>query len=188
MAKCPICNTRKGKRKCKVVNDSFICSLCCGTSRDEEKCAGCVFYQAPTRKYNAVPLFSTIEMRDDYNLQECSNIIESSLSAFNMEQEYSLSDDDAIGIYELLLDKYYFKDEIISSDKPLWQQGFDYIDKNIQNDMGNVDDEIIFKVLGAARASARRRTDVTHREYMNFIEEYVGHRHSSGMRIMQRFS
>ena len=32
MAKCLICNSRKGKRKCKAKN-GFICSLCCGKNR-----------------------------------------------------------------------------------------------------------------------------------------------------------
>ena len=54
MAKCPICNSRKGKRKC-LISDSFICSLCCGNIRKAETCLGCTFYQKPKRKYNEVP-------------------------------------------------------------------------------------------------------------------------------------
>lgn len=43
MAKCPICGSRKGKRKC-LVKAGPICTLCCGETREEETCRGCPFY------------------------------------------------------------------------------------------------------------------------------------------------
>ena len=61
MAKCPVCNSRKGKRKC-LIADSSICSLCCGNTRTAETCANCVFYQKPRRKYSEVPAYTVSEM------------------------------------------------------------------------------------------------------------------------------
>lgn len=51
MAKCPICNSSKGKRKCLII-DGMICSFCCGSTRTEEACTKCMFYQKPKRKYH----------------------------------------------------------------------------------------------------------------------------------------
>lgn len=187
MAKCPICNSRKGKRKCAVVDGSFVCSQCCGTSRSEETCEGCVYYQPPRRKYSEVPSFSVLEMRDDFGLQGYSDSVEGALSTFNVQNQDKLMDTDAIGIYELLMDKYHFKDEVISSSNALWQEGFDYVDKAIAEDMGNVDDETVSKVLGAVRISARKRTDATGREYINFIGTYVGQR-QPGLGVVRHIS
>ena len=36
MAKCPMCNSKKGKRVCKLVENQKVCSLCCGTTRNSE--------------------------------------------------------------------------------------------------------------------------------------------------------
>ncbi|NOQ35420.1 MAG: hypothetical protein GQ569_05935 [Methylococcaceae bacterium] len=184
MAKCPICNSRKGKRKCAVVDDKFVCSLCCGTSRDEEKCDGCVYYQAPRRKYNAVPYFSVLEMRDSFDLDDESRVLEGGLSAFNAEQEDTLTDLDAIGIYELLIDKYHFKDAHISSDNPLWQQGFEYIDIAIETDIKDLNEERITKLIATVRTSARKHTAITGCEYMTFIRQYVGQRIGTGARLL----
>jgi len=36
MAKCPMCNSKKGKRVCKLVKNQKVCSLCCGTTRNTD--------------------------------------------------------------------------------------------------------------------------------------------------------
>ncbi len=43
--KCVNCSAKPGKRKCIVRGGELICPVCCATVRDE-KCEGCVFYQA----------------------------------------------------------------------------------------------------------------------------------------------
>ena len=50
IAKCPICNSRKGERQCLIAG-SFVCSLCCGNTRKADLCLECRFYQQPKRKY-----------------------------------------------------------------------------------------------------------------------------------------
>ena len=106
MAKCSICNSRKGKRRC-LVSDSMICSLCCGNSRSEDTCMGCSYYQTPKRKYNEVPKFTPKQMENDLQLSDYSNVIESALCSYDIELENKLQDEDAIKIIELLLDKYH---------------------------------------------------------------------------------
>ncbi len=68
MAKCTICNSRKGKRKC-LLSDSFVCSLCCGNTRTEEACSECGFYQKPKRQYNEVPAYFVSEMDGNMELE-----------------------------------------------------------------------------------------------------------------------
>ncbi len=47
--KCTVCAKAKGKRKCKIREDSFICPRCCAEIRGEE-CDGCSHY-AQSKKY-----------------------------------------------------------------------------------------------------------------------------------------
>lgn len=95
MAKCSLCNSRKGKRKC-LAYDTMICSLCCGTSRSADMCTGCSYYQKPKRKYNEVPKFTTIQMEKDTELADYSNVIEGALCSYDIELENKLNDKDAI--------------------------------------------------------------------------------------------
>lgn len=43
MAKCLICNQKKGKRECRIVGGE-ICSLCCGTRRNDDECVGYEYF------------------------------------------------------------------------------------------------------------------------------------------------
>lgn len=89
MAKCPICSSRKGKRKC-LIADALICSQCCGDTRTEEVCLACVFYQKPKRKYSEVPAYSVSEMDHNMDLQGYGNAIEGALCSYDIENEESL--------------------------------------------------------------------------------------------------
>jgi tetratricopeptide (TPR) repeat protein len=42
--KCAICNTRKGRRRCKKHGDKEICPTCCAETRDKD-CTGCRHYE-----------------------------------------------------------------------------------------------------------------------------------------------
>lgn len=44
MAKCLVCNSQKGKRQC-IWKKGFICSPCCGITREQEFCTDCPYYQ-----------------------------------------------------------------------------------------------------------------------------------------------
>jgi len=184
MAKCPICNSRKGKRKC-LIADGLICSLCCGNTRTEEACSECVFYQKPKKKYNEVPAYSVSEIDGNMELESYGNSIEGALCAYDIENEGKLNDSDAIRIIELLIDKYHFQDQEIEQEHQTIVNGFNYVDKSIREDLKDVENEKIVKVLGVIRFVAKRRTK-TGREYMNVIHQYVGQRVGSGMRILRQ--
>jgi len=184
MAKCPICNSRKGKRKC-LIADSLVCSLCCGNTRTEEACSECVFYQKPRRKYNDVPAYSVSEMDGNMELESYGNSIEGALCAYDIENEGKLNDSDAIRIIELLIDKYHFQDQKIEQEHQTIADGVNYVDKSIREDLKDVESDEIVKVLGVIRFVAKRRTK-TGREYMSVIHQYVGPRVGSGIRILRQ--
>jgi hypothetical protein len=180
MAKCPLCNSRKGKRQC-LIAEAPICSLCCGTQRSAEPCAGCGFYQAPKRDYNAVPAYSVSEMDGNMELQRCGNAIEGALGAYDAQHESALTDKDAIRIIELLIDRYHFGDQGATDQSGLIRGGVEQVDKAIKEDLADVSRERLVKVLGVIRFVARRRTKLG-REYMQVVHQYVGLRLGPGIR------
>jgi hypothetical protein len=182
MAKCPICNSRKGKRKCLIAED-LICSLCCGDTRREDTCAECVFYQKPKRNYNDVPAYSVYEMDGNMELESYGNSIEGALCAYDVENDEGLKDSDAIRIIELLIDKYHFQDQRMDQERQIVVDGVGFVDESIREDLAEVAREEIVKVLGVIRFVAKRRTK-TGREYMTVIHQYVGQRVGSGVRVL----
>ena len=185
MAKCAICNSKKGKRKC-LITEGLICSLCCGSTRTEETCSACGFYQKPKRKYHEVPAYSPLDMEDDMELTSYGNTIEGALCAYDSVNEGKLRDDDAIRILELLIDKYHFHDLQMKQEKPFIVDGVQYVEKAIREDLEDVGDEEIVKVLGVIRFVAKRRTRKG-REYMTIVHQYVGLRGGPGIRILPKF-
>ena len=183
MAKCPVCNSRKGKRKCLIV-DGLICSLCCGNTRKEDACSECIFYQKPKRKYNEVPAYSISEMDGNPKLESYGNAIEGALCAYDIENEGKLNDNHAIRIIELLIDKHHFQDQKIDLEHQIVVNGVNYVDKSIREDLKDIESEDLVKVLGVIRFVAKRRTKLG-REYMTVIHQYVGQRIGSGIRILR---
>ncbi len=183
MSKCPICNSTKGKRKCLIAND-LICSRCCGTSRTEASCSQCIFYQKPRRNYTDVPAYSVAEMDGNLELEAYGNAIEGALCAYDVESGNKLNDSDAIRIVELLIDKYHFRDQRADGEPALIMSGVKYVDQAIREDLREVTDEEITKVLGVVRFVAKRRTR-TGKEYMTVIRQYVGQRIGTGIRVRQ---
>lgn len=143
-----------------------------------------MFYQAPKRKYEEVPAYSPAEMERDMNLQTSGMAIEGALCAYDTENDNRLSDNDAIRILELLIDKYHFKDQKTDDEREIVKNGVTYVDGAIEGDLNKVNDEEITKVLGVIRFVAKRRTKIG-REYMNLIHQYVGRRVGTGIRLMQ---
>lgn len=184
MAKCPICNSKKGKRKCLII-DGLICSLCCGNTRKAEVCSECGFYQKPRKKYNEVPAYSVSEMDGNMELESYGNSIEGALCAYDIENGNILNDSDAIRIIELLIDIHYFQDKQIKEESQIIVQGVNCIESAIREDLKDVSKEIIVKILGVIRFVARRRTK-TGREYMKVIHQYVGPRIAPGIRFLQQ--
>jgi len=184
MAKCLICESRKGKRKC-VISDGLICSQCCGSTRTEALCLGCVWYQKPTRRYNEVPTYSVSDMETNLELESYGNCIEGALCAYDVENQGALTDSDAIRVIELLIDKYHFQDEQLDQEPQVAVGGFQFVDKCIMEDLEGVDREKIVKVLGVIQFVAKRRTRIG-REYLNIVHQYVGQRVGSGIRVLRQ--
>ena len=188
MAKCLICNSRKGKRKC-IVQDGFICSLCCGESRSLEKCDGCSYYNDTKliRNYKRVPHFALSRMSNDINLQDQANVIESAICQFDDEQNGILNDNTIIRIVELLLNRYHFKDEKLTISNKLEENGFISIDRTIKEDLPSLSSEELTKLLGTIYRSIHRH-NVSSREYIDFIHAHVGLRIGKGARLINDFS
>lgn len=171
MAKCSICNSRKGKRKC-IDSSTFICSLCCGTSGNEIKCNGCSFYKdrSSNRNYRKVPHFSIHEMKDDFELQKISELIERGLCI--IDEENDINDSHATRFIGLLLDKYYFKDEPVVFKSEFEKEGFLFIDGHIVENFSDIQTEVIYKVLSAILRSIKRHTNGK-REYLDFAHQFI---------------
>ena len=187
MAKCPICNSRKAKRKC-TAEDSFICSLCCGVTRSIEKCDGCSFYKGPLshRNYRKAPHFPVKWMANDFNLQDNANVIESAICQFDVEVNYIIDDNIVLRVTELLLNKYHFNDKEIEFANELEESGFNLIDEAIQQEMSNLLPEDLSKIIGTIYLSIRRHTNGK-REYIEFIKKHVGVRIGKGIRAIPDF-
>jgi hypothetical protein len=122
-------------------------------------------------------------MADSPELERYSNTIEATLCVFDQENDYRLSDSDAISILESLIDIYYFKDTQVQTDRDIIFLGVKHIERSIKEDLPDFDDEILVKVLAVVRFVARRRTQGS-REYMRMIHQYVGQRIDSGVRLL----
>ena len=184
MAKCPICNSRQGKRKCFLVDD-LICSRCCVNKRKAEVCSECVLYQKPKIIYNKVPAYSVSEMDGNMELESYGNSVEGALCAYDIENGNILNDSDAIRIIELLINIYHFQVHQIEGESQIIVDGVNYIENSIREDLKDVNNEVIVKILGVIRFVAKRRTK-TGREYMKLIHQYVGQRIGSGFRILNQ--
>jgi hypothetical protein len=184
MAKCLICQSKKGKRKC-IVKDGYICSSCCGQSRKESTCVSCSYYKKPNpeRKYKDIPSYTPMQMDANMELQNYSDSIEGALCKFDHEVNQSINDNVAINIIELLIDKYHFKEEIIKFDNDLIRNGFHSVDKAIKDDFINVPREKLVKILGVIHFVAKRRSEGG-REYLQIIDDYVGERIGPGIRFI----
>jgi len=183
MAKCPICNSRKGKRQCLIAGRP-VCSLCCGTTRNPDYCSECGFYQEPKRKYIDVPSYTTSQMDNNMEIQSYAHTIEGALCMYDIEINKNLKDSDAIKMIELLIDKYHFGDQDFNTDNQIIANGVSYIDDAIKNDLTDQSNEVIVKILAVIWFVSNRRTKIR-REYLDFIHQYVGLRLGPGIRLME---
>jgi hypothetical protein len=188
MAKCSICNSRKGKRKC-IVQDNYVCSICCGDTRSFDKCKGCSFYKDTTqvRNYKTVPYYPLSQMADTFELQDHANVIESAICQFDHERNGTLNDDTISRIVELLLNRYYFKDEELTFSGKLEENGLALINEAIREELSALSREELVKLLGAVYRSISRH-NVGGRQYLDFIHEHVGLRIGKGIRLIGGYS
>ncbi len=171
MAKCPVCDARKGKRVCQRVSGDMVCSLCCGTTREADGCGGCRFYQPPKRDYNAIARYASAEMDRNAGLQAISLDIERALGEYDKILENTLRDEEAITIYELLLDRYHFGDETLRESSGTEIDGAGFINAVLQKS-GHKNTETLVKVLAVLRHVAKRRTKIG-REYMQVVHDFT---------------
>jgi hypothetical protein len=184
MAKCSICNSRKGKRKC-MADDSFVCSLCCGQSRNPDKCTGCSFYKgvSHSRNYRKVPFYGIQQMFDSMELQDIPNVVESILCGFDIEGENKFTDKTALQLLELAFDKYHFKDSELAVGNSTLKIQFERMSQIIEQDLSDTPKEQLIKVMASIYRSIQRRTNGG-REYLTFAQQYVGARVGPGARVL----
>ena len=184
MAKCSVCNARKGKRQCSREKD-WICAECCGATRKAEHCQGCGYYREsrPKRHYADVPRFSTKEMESDLQLQSCADSIEGALCLWDCSHEMSLRDSSMLGVVEMLIDKYYYHELGTSlTDDSLLQEGYDIVNRAISEDMADVLPDTLVRILGVIHFVAQRRTRGG-REHFDVLQQYVGLRLDTGTHL-----
>src|SRR5680860_1226146 len=90
MSKCPVCDTKKGKRQC-LINEAPVCSQCCGQTRTKDACSDCSYYSEPLeikRKYSTIDSFSIEKMNYDLNLQDHAEVIESVLGEVDLSSGF----------------------------------------------------------------------------------------------------
>ena len=186
MAKCSICNSRKGKRKCQV-NETFICSLCCGQSRNPDQCNGCSFYKdaSHSRNYRKVPFYEIELMSGSMELQDIPNVIESTLCAFEFESEELFTDKTAVRLIEFFFDKYHFKDSQLAFDNFALKVKFDEMVQIFEKELSDTPEDQVLQVLASVYRSIQRRTNGG-REYLQFAQQHVGARVGSGVRVLPR--
>ncbi len=173
MAKCTICNSRKGKRKCKAT-ETFICSQCCGESRSPEKCEGCSFFKnaSDNRNYRKLPYYTIQEMADSPKKEQIAMVIETSLHDVWMANKQNVNDMTALRLVEMLLDKYYFNDSEPRSDDPALAAGYELLAERIGEELAQVPAEQQVKALGAIYRSIQRRS-VGGCSYLHFISRFT---------------
>ncbi len=174
MVKCIVCNSRKGKRKCKETG-TLVCSLCCGESRTEAKCAGCSFFTsaAISRNYRSVPYYSTQEMADNPELESIADMVELSLCQIWVHDYQHVDDRTAARLVELMIDRYHFNDEKPRADTAVLEEGFRFFSENIGKKLAHIHPEQLVKVLAAVYRSIQRRT-VGGTSYLQFVSQFTG--------------
>ena len=165
MAKCTVCDSRKGKRRCKTM-ETFICSPCCGEIRSQEKCAGCSFCKdaSANRNYRLVPHYSTEEMANSPELEDISEVIETALCRLWAADDKNVNDRTVSRLVEILLDRYHFNDAEALSD-PMLTAGCQLLVRTIKYELGGV--------LAAVHRSIQRRTSGGS-SYLAFVSQFTG--------------
>lgn len=184
MSKCSVCGSRKGKRKCAPAN-GLVCSQCCGQTRRRECCEGCAHFREvrSAGRYLDIPRFSLQDMDSDMEMQSYAHTIEATLCMWDLHHECRLTDPSAMSVMEMLLDKYYFGDSTVWRGEALLRQGFKLVVQAIEQDLYDVPDDTIARILAVIYFTARRRTE-GQREYLEFIHRYVGWRAGPGTRVL----
>ena len=109
-------------------------------------------------------------MSNDFELQGISELIERALSI--LDNDNHINDEQAKGILECLLDKYHFKEESVSFNDPIEEQGFLFINEHLETNYHQLSQSLLSKVICTVMRSIRRHKTGS-RGYMDFIHQYV---------------
>ncbi len=173
MAKCTICNSRKGKRKCKSTG-TFICSLCCGESRTGEKCDGCSFFKSVgARNYRSVPHYTTEQMAANPDLESIAYVIESALCRVWANDQQNVNDRTVSRLVEMMIDSYHFNDDSPMADSTVLAEGFRMFSDYTGKSFSQIHPEEVVKVLAAVYRSIQRRT-MGGASYLQFVNQFIG--------------
>ena len=174
MAKCTICNARKGKRKCKATA-TLICSQCCGEARSSEKCDGCSFFVGASinKNYRKAPYYSLQEMADSPEKEKIAMVIETTLCDIWKADTVNVNDITVQRLVEMLLDKYHFGEEEQAPNDQTLLTGYRHITTKINKELAQVHPEQLVKALGAIYRSIQRRSGGSC-SYLNFVSRFTG--------------
>ncbi len=174
MAKCIICNSRKGKRKCQATS-TFICSQCCGESRSEEQCGGCSFFGggAARRNYRKLPYYTINEMEASGENERISRTIESTLTMIWNSDRRRVNDRTVLRLVEMLLDHYHFGEEPGEMRDQVLAVGYQALLDEIAEELDQVEPEKLVKVLSAVYRSIQRHSRGGS-TYLQFINRFTG--------------
>jgi len=173
MAKCTVCDSRKGKRKCNITG-TFICSLCCGETREQEKCEGCSFVSPvlASRNYRSVPYFSTEEMAKSPELEGIAENIETLLCMVWAADGENVNDRTAARLVEMMIDRYHFKDIEQLIMEPTLASGYQLLFQAVSKELKHVPAEKLVKVLAAVYRAIQRRTNGGS-SYLEFVSHFT---------------
>lgn len=168
-----------------MAEDSFVCSICCGQSRNFDTCDGCSFYKGDSqaRNYRQVPFYAIQQLADSTDLQDIANVLESILCKFDLEIENNFTDKTALQLLELAFDKYHFKDQELAFNNVTLKTLFERMSQVIEEELCDIPQEQLVKVMASVYRSVQRRTNGG-REYLIFIKQYVGARVGPGVRAL----
>jgi hypothetical protein len=122
-------------------------------------------------------------MAGSLDLQDYANAIESAICQFDFDHHQNVADKQVFRLLELLLDKYFFADPTFNFENELEKEGFELIDHAIRDDLGELSNQAVSKIIGTIYRSIKRRTN-GNREYMEFITQHVGVRVGKGIRAI----
>ena len=123
-------------------------------------------------------------MEASEELQSYSFAIEGAIGTFDKQTGRTIRDEVPISIFEKLLDKHYFKDEKMTFESELLEDGFTHVESVIETDLKGTEKDTLVKVLGVLYRVAKRRSQ-GRREYLAIVEQFVGERLGPGMRVMK---
>ena len=89
----------------------------------------------------------------------------------------------ALQLLELAFDKYYFKDSELAINNSELKIQFERMSQIIEQDLTDISKEQLIKVMASIYRSIQRRTSGG-REYLTFVQQYVGARIGPGVRVL----